>query len=48
MLSSERKRYETHLSRLEGSDDWEHGRTLSLEQAAETLSKIAAVRADEA
>jgi predicted ATPase/class 3 adenylate cyclase len=42
MLSSERKRYETHLARLEGSEAWAHGRTLSLEQAAETLSKIAA------
>ena len=40
MLSSERRRYETYLARFEGSPDWEHGRTLSLEQAADSLSTI--------
>ena len=44
MLSSERKRYETHLARLERSEAWAHGRALSLEQAAETLSKISGRR----
>jgi predicted ATPase len=40
MLSSERRRYETHLARLEGSDDWTQGRRLSLEEAAKSLSTI--------
>ena len=43
MLSSERGRYETHLTRLERSGDWERGRTLSLEQATDFLRTIAAV-----
>jgi len=43
MLSSERKRYETHLTRFEGTDGWTQGQTLSLEQAAEKLDTIAAV-----
>jgi predicted ATPase/class 3 adenylate cyclase len=38
MLSSERRRYEAHLARLEGTDSWAHGRTLSLEEAADSLS----------
>ena len=41
MISSERRRYETHLARLEGGDGWMQGRTLSLEEAAESLSTIA-------
>jgi hypothetical protein len=41
MLSSERRRYETQLARLEGSDSWKQGRTYSLEEAAESLSTIA-------
>ncbi len=45
MLSSERRRYETHLSRLEGSDSWTRGRTISLEEAADSLSTIAAAEA---
>lgn len=39
MLGSERRRYETHLARLEGSDSWTHGRTLSLEEAANSLKQ---------
>ena len=37
MLSPERKRYESRLSRLEGTDAWKTGRSLSLEQALELL-----------
>jgi hypothetical protein len=40
MLSSERRRYEIHLARLEGSDDWTQGRTLSLEEAVESLVEV--------
>jgi predicted ATPase/class 3 adenylate cyclase len=40
MLSSERRRYETHLARLEGSESWAQGRTLSLEEAADRLNTI--------
>jgi tetratricopeptide (TPR) repeat protein len=47
MLSSERKRYETHLTRLEGSDGWTQGRTLTLMQAAEKLDAIAAAEPDQ-
>lgn len=43
MLRSERKRYETHLTRFEGTEGWTQGRTLSLEQAAEKLGTIAAI-----
>jgi tetratricopeptide (TPR) repeat protein len=42
MLSSERRRYETHLTRLERSGDWERGRTLSLEQATDFLGPLEA------
>ncbi len=48
MISSERKRYETHLTRLEGSDSWEQGRNVDLEQATLSLSSILAVIASEA
>ena len=41
MLAGERKRYEKHLSRLEGGEDWQRGRTLSLRQAAESVSGAA-------
>ena len=40
MISSERKRYETHLTRLEGSDSWEQGRNANLEQATQSLNSI--------
>ena len=40
MLSSERQRYETHLARLEGSDSWEQGRNVDLEQATQSLDSI--------
>ena len=43
MLSRERQRYETHLTRLGRSGDWERGRALSLEQATDFLGTIAAV-----
>jgi hypothetical protein len=43
MLSSERKRYEAHLTRFEGTEGWTQGRALSLEQAADSLTRIAAV-----
>jgi tetratricopeptide (TPR) repeat protein len=42
MLSSERKRYETHLTRLEGSDSWEQGRNANLQQATQSLDSILA------
>jgi tetratricopeptide (TPR) repeat protein len=45
MLSSERNRYETHLTRLEAGDDWTQGQTLTLVQAAESLKKIVAITA---
>ena len=45
MLGGERRRYETHLSRLEASDSWTQGRTISLEEAADSLSTIAAAEA---
>jgi predicted ATPase len=48
MLSSERKRYETHLARLEGSESWDQGRTVNLEQATQSLNSISAVIAGEA
>lgn len=48
MLSSERRRYETHLSRLEGSESWVLGRNVDLEQATQSLSSISAVIAGEA
>jgi predicted ATPase/class 3 adenylate cyclase len=38
MLSPERKRYESRLGRLEGTDAWSAGRSLSLEQALELLT----------
>ncbi|HST17894.1 MAG TPA: hypothetical protein VLK36_09510, partial [Gaiellaceae bacterium] len=40
MVSSERKRYETHLTRLEGSNSWEQGRNADLEQATQSLDAI--------
>lgn len=40
MLSSERRRYETHLSRLEGTNSWKQGRTMSLEEAADSLTEV--------
>jgi len=43
MLSSERRRYERHLTRLEASESWIQGQTLTLEQAADKLNGIAAV-----
>jgi hypothetical protein len=43
MLSSERRRYERHLTRLEASESWMQGQTLTLEQAADKLNGIAAV-----
>jgi tetratricopeptide (TPR) repeat protein len=43
MLSSERKRYEQHLTRLEGSDNWKQGQKLTLEEAADNLNTIAAI-----
>jgi tetratricopeptide (TPR) repeat protein len=46
MLNSERKRYETHLTRLEASDHWTQGRTLTLIQAAENLNTITATEPD--
>ena len=48
MLSSERKRYETHLARLEGSTGWEQGRNVSLEEATQSLNSIAPVNPGEA
>jgi tetratricopeptide (TPR) repeat protein len=45
MLSAERKRYETHLTRLEASDNWTQGQSLTLEQAAESLNTIVAITA---
>jgi predicted ATPase/class 3 adenylate cyclase len=45
MLSYERRRYERHLSRLEGTDSWEQGQALTLEQAAETLATTNAAAA---
>ncbi len=48
MLSSERKRYETHLTRLEASDSWDQGRTMNLEQATQSLNSISALMAKEA
>ena len=41
MLSSERRRYETHLTRLEGTDSWTQGQKLTLEQAADSLNTTA-------
>ena len=40
MIGSERKRYETHLTRLEGSNSWEQGRNADLEQATQSLDSI--------
>jgi predicted ATPase len=45
MLSSERQRYETHLTRLESSDNWAQGQTLTLVQAAENLKTIVGITA---
>jgi predicted ATPase/class 3 adenylate cyclase len=42
MLGSERRRYETHLARLEGNDSWIYGRTLDLREAADSLNTITA------
>jgi len=45
MLGSERRRYETHLARLEGNDSWIYGRTLDLREAADSLNTITAANA---
>ena len=44
MLGSERRRYETHLARLEGNDSWIYGRTLDLREAADSLNTITAAK----
>jgi hypothetical protein len=44
MLSSERKRHERHVSRLEAGDDRMRGHTRTLVQAAESLDTIDAIR----
>jgi len=37
MLAPERRRYETHLARLEGSDAWRSGRSITLDEAIHAL-----------
>jgi tetratricopeptide (TPR) repeat protein len=45
MLSSERKRYEQHLTRLEASESWTRGQRLTLQQAADKIKTSIAVTA---
>jgi len=43
MLTTERRRYESYLSRLEHGDSWAHGQTLSLREAVDSLPAVFAI-----
>jgi tetratricopeptide (TPR) repeat protein len=40
MLAPERRRYETHVARLEGSDAWRSGRSITLDEAMHALRLV--------
>jgi predicted ATPase/class 3 adenylate cyclase len=40
MVAAERRRYQTHVARLEGSDAWNEGRSLSLTEAVDRLEPL--------